>query len=197
MNGTPLPHSHGAPIRIIVPGVLGARSVKWLDTITVSTEESPNHYQKRDYKILPPTVTDAKAAEAHWSKTPAMTDMPINSVIGIPSSDSTVTLDAKGFIEVKGYALPQGMSGPITKVEISVDEGKTWESASLIGTPGKFTWALWTAKVKMSPGEGRVLLCRARDKGGNVQRQAPKWNLRGVGFDGFGEVRGLTVLPEK
>lgn len=30
MNGEPIPRDHGYPIRVIVPGVVGARNVKWL-----------------------------------------------------------------------------------------------------------------------------------------------------------------------
>ena len=40
MNGEPLPPVHGAPLRVVVPGYVGARSVKWLSTITLQEEPS-------------------------------------------------------------------------------------------------------------------------------------------------------------
>lgn len=40
MNDKPLPPNHGAPVRIVTPGIAGARSVKWLDQITVQMTET-------------------------------------------------------------------------------------------------------------------------------------------------------------
>ena len=66
MNGKPLTAKHGFPVRVIVPGVSGCRSVKWLDRITVQSQESTNLYQRYDYKILPPEATDKEMAKKYW-----------------------------------------------------------------------------------------------------------------------------------
>lgn len=50
MNGKPLPVDHGFPLRVLVPGAVGARSVKWLRRVVLSQEESSSHWQRQDYK---------------------------------------------------------------------------------------------------------------------------------------------------
>ena len=179
MNGVPLPVNHGFPVRIIVPGVSGCRSVKWMDEITVQSEESINFYQRYDYKRLPPAATDKQSAKRYWDITPALQDMPINSVITEPQNGDTIRLPPSGVIEIKGYALPQGDQGPVVKVEYSVDDGRTWESAKISSSNSskeKWSWALWKATVRLHRGENRRILSRATDKGGNVQTGQPVWS---------------------
>ncbi|KAF4534062.1 sulfite oxidase [Lasiodiplodia theobromae] len=204
MNDAPLTPKHGYPVRVITPGIAGARSVKWLDRITVQRSESPNYYQQRDYKILPPNIDSPEKADRDdaWDHVPAIQDMPVNSVIGVPTANTKVERDAAGAIDVKGYALPAGSSGPVTKVEVSGDGGRTWQDAELLGdehheengTSLKWAWRLWRTTIKMEEGKGRTLLSRATDKGGNMQEKRSPWNLRGCAYNGYGEVRGLEIV---
>ena len=49
MNGKPLPHIHGYPLRVVVPGYIGARSVKWLTHINAIPEMSMSPVQRQEY----------------------------------------------------------------------------------------------------------------------------------------------------
>lgn len=120
--------------------------------------------------------------------------MPINSVIGFPNNEQTVTLDADGTLGVRGYAVPQGDQGPVVRVEVSGDGGSEWVEAEFEGPSERFAWVLWRAKVKMERGEGKQMLSQATDHGGNVQPRTCEWNLRGVAYNGYGESSGLTVV---
>ena len=69
MNGEPLSPDHGFPLRLVVPGQIGGRMVKWLDRIEVSDKESQHFLHFRDNKVLPTQVTaDQARTEEHWWK---------------------------------------------------------------------------------------------------------------------------------
>lgn len=203
MNDKPLPPNHGAPVRVVTPGIAGARSVKWLDQISVQMCESESYYQQKDYKILPPEADTKEKAKEYWGKVSALQDMPVNSVIGVPKSETTVQRDEDGTIEVKGYALPSGADGPIVKVEVSGDGGHSWEEAELINhydgedakvVELKWAWALWRTRVKVDKGKDVTIYSRATDRSGNVQEKCPTWNYRGVAYNGYGEAFGLEII---
>lgn len=100
MNGEPLPESHGGPLRVVAPGVIGARSVKWVERIQIKASESSNFYQTKDYKVLPKEATaDTKAR--FMQVTSAMTHYDMNSCICSPQADEVLTSKQ---IRVEGYA---------------------------------------------------------------------------------------------
>ena len=57
MNGQPLPPTHGAPLRVVVPGYIGARNVKWLAAVELREHSSDNYFQARAYRLYPPGMT--------------------------------------------------------------------------------------------------------------------------------------------
>lgn len=200
LNGKTLSINHGFPVRAVLPGIAGARWVKWLDRVTVQRDESNNYYQQQDYKILPPHVETKAQAMENWHLVPAMQLMPINSVICTPESGDTIEPDAEGKVIVAGYAVPAGDDGPVTKVEISLDKGETWEEANIVQeTPTRWSWALWMTKVdvrRLLPSDGessKRIWSRAWDRGGNFQDGKCQWNYRGVGYNGYGEVKNMVI----
>ena len=56
MNDKLLSRDHGYPLRVVVLGTIGARSVKWLDKIEVNANECQGFFMQKDYKMFPPTL---------------------------------------------------------------------------------------------------------------------------------------------
>ena len=127
MNGKELPKDFGYPIRVVIPGYIGARSVKWLGKVIISSEESQSHWQKNDYKILPPFVKNLK--EADFSKFKAMQESPVQSAICSPVNGTVIDKENEK-LTIKGYAFSGGGRN-IDKVMISIDGGQSWFLADL------------------------------------------------------------------
>lgn len=143
MNGEELPLDHGFPIRLIAPGVVGARNVKWLKKVVLSEEESESHWQRRDYKCFSPNVD---WDNVDFEKAPSIQDTPVQSVICDPFDGQKVNVDKNGCIHVRGYAWSGG-GRKIIRVDVSSDEGKNWITADLQQEPTPlyrtWSWTLW------------------------------------------------------
>ncbi|KAL6953176.1 sulfite oxidase, partial [Sarracenia purpurea var. burkii] len=123
MNGETLNRDHGYPLRVIVPGVIGARSVKWLDSINIIAEECQGFFMQKDYKMFPPSVN---WDNIDWSTRKPQMDFPVQCAI---CSLEDFNITSHGKITIKGYAASGGGRG-IERVDISIDGGKTWVEAS-------------------------------------------------------------------
>lgn len=187
MNGEPLPPDHGFPVRAVVPGVVGARNVKWLGRIVTSEREYGGFWQQNDYKGFSPSVT---YDNVDYSKAVAIQELPVQSAICQPSEGEEVEVaaaDSQRSVPVKGYAWSGGGRG-ILRVDVSADGGNTWHEATLRQPPQPLSrawaWTLWEAEVPVpaEAGEHVQLMCKAVDASYNVQPDtvAPIWNLRGV-----------------
>ncbi|EGN98668.1 hypothetical protein SERLA73DRAFT_181241 [Serpula lacrymans var. lacrymans S7.3] len=150
MNGESLTPEHGFPLRVVVPGFSGARWVKTVDSLTISHDESPCFYQRRDYKVLPDNVTSQDMADSQdwWSRVPAMQAVALNSVIAKVEDITLPGLSRDNTVLVKatGYAVS---SERITQVDITADEGKTWVPTRITYQEGRWSWALWEGDVNV------------------------------------------------
>lgn len=184
MNDGPLPRDHGYPVRAVVPGVVGARNVKWLGRIIVTNVESNSHWQQNDYKGFNPSV-DWDTVD--FSKSPAIQELPVISAICSPDAGSVVKLDSNNSLNIKGYAWSGG-GRRIVRVDVTADSGKTWYSADITAQENKkephhWGWSLWSLDVPIPKGVKEVeLWAKAVDSSYNTQPEsfANIWNLRGV-----------------
>ena len=179
MNGEPLSSAHGFPLRTVVPGCIGARSVKWLTKITLSDRPSPNHYVAQAYKIV------KSEDKAELATAEPIYEFPVNAAICTPAAGAMLP---PGGATIAGYALPGGGGGAeIEKVEISTDGGKHWCDAHLDPKSQAGAWRFWTAKVALAPGK-HELAVRATDSRGSTQPEKPEWNLKGYLYNGWHRV---------
>lgn len=175
MNGEPLLPDHGAPLRTIVPGYIGARSVKWLRKIVVSDKPSPNHFIADVYKM----VYSGTAVEI--DETAPIYRYPVNAALCSAEHKN-------GKANLRGYALPTGRKGcSISKVEVSTDGGKSWMDATLGEQVGEFCWQLWTATLAIANSESGLCV-RATDSLGNSMPETIPWNPKGYLYNAWHRV---------
>ena len=173
INGQALPPAHGYPLRLIVPGFIGARSVKWLSRITLQAESSTNYYQAKAYRLFPP---ETRLENVIWEKGIELGEFAVNTVICRPVDGAEIS---GGRVLVQGYALAGG-GRTIERVDLSADGGGTWQSAELGKDRDPWTWRFWEAAVEIRPGRNEIV-ARAWDAATNTQPEEASriWNFKG------------------
>jgi sulfite oxidase len=170
MNGEPLPLVHGAPLRVVVPGYIGARSIKWLERIEVRSRPWEGYFQHVAYRLLPPDGKPGPGAGMPLGL------VALNSDVLSPANGETVVA---GPVEVRGYAFAGG-ERHVTRVDVSVDGGASWSQAELLQDLGPWAWRQWRMTVDLAPGEHEILV-RAWDSSAATQPEehATLWNPKG------------------
>jgi sulfite oxidase len=173
MNGQPLTPMHGFPLRVVIPGYIGARSVKWLSNIEVRSSPSQNYFYAHAYQLFPP---QANPQTVDWDSGIKLGDYPVNAVICTPKDGERVT---GKFVSVRGYACAGG-GRTIERVDLSTNGGKTWIIARLDFQPSPWAWRLWQADLEVAPGLNEIMV-RAMDSAANSQPEAihQTWNFKG------------------
>merc|ERR1719199_771982 len=188
MNGELLHPDHGYPVRLLMPGYIGGRMIKWPSSISVTEEEGDNHYHVYDNRVFPKEMDskDAVSKAGIW-KDPAYTinDRNINSAIWSPAHCAKVKVSDQMYT-VRGYAYC-GAGRPVHRVEVTVNNAQNWRPAKIerFEKPDKFgqcfCWVFWSVdipvKVLANCGEFAV---RAWDDSQNCQPERPTWNLMGM-----------------
>jgi len=169
MGGKPVPHLHGGPARVIVPGFVGSASMKWLERIMVLPEEFDGFYMKSNYTA--PRADNEKEIYSLGS-------LEVKSLIIGPAEGAKL---APGRVTVWGWAWAG--EGELTGIDVSSDGGQTWTAGRFTGAWDRYSWRKFEFDWDAKPGAYTVM-ARASDSLGRVQptNRAPnrlgyRWNV--------------------
>jgi len=170
MNGRPIPLLHGGPLRLLAPGWFGMASTKWLTHIHARPTVSDNYFMATGYRYA-----DGSPVER----------LHVKSLITAPLAGERVNL---GSARVSGQAWSGLGAGGIRSVELSLDDGRTWQPARLAGKEYPYAWRSWEADIEIATPGPQRLLARATDRSGAVQPQKPDPNPGGFGNNSTPEI---------
>jgi sulfane dehydrogenase subunit SoxC len=166
MNGAPIPADHGFPVRAIVPGWVGINNIKWVGRIEV-----------RDRQIDVPTTTKTYVLEGpDYPTKVVLRQQTIKSAVALPWGARLPV----GRHRLRGFAWSP--AGRISRVEVSLDRGATWQPAALREPSIARAWVRWEFEWNAPAGE-HAILTRASDDQGGTQPASIPWNAQGYGYN--------------
>lgn len=174
MNGAPLEPQHGHPLRLVVPGWYGMTNVKWLDRIEVISEPFDG-VQMQFYRET--SGEDDAGTPITTMKARALMAPP--GIVIFPSLERLVEA---GPVTLTGRAWAG--RDEVSRVEVSTDDGASWNDAELDDPIGQFAWRGWRYQWQATAGR-HVLCTRATDATGSVQPADQVWSYYGVGNNGI------------
>jgi sulfite dehydrogenase len=181
MNGEPIPLAHGGPLRLIVPGYTGVNNVKYIKRLAFTAEQTDAAIQKTGYRISPP---GQKGDPSH----PSVWEMGPKSWINSPAPESGPL--AAGSVQIKGVAF--GGINAVKSVEVSIDGGKTWKQARLVGPDmGRYAWRQFVVPATLEPGS-HTIACMVVDAEGNRQPEGRVENAGGYNNNSWRD-HALTI----
>lgn len=182
MNGEPIPHEHGGPLRLVVPGWYGIWWVKWVNKIELTNEPFRGFWQweRYTYQITGP------GGEAVREQLP-------RALITDPVDGASLT---GGRLTVTGLAWAME---PVVAVDVTADGGRTWHPAVLQDLDSRWSWRRWRLELELGTPLGlRTISARARDADGQCQEWHSKPNRLGYANNAIHSIAvDLSVLPRE
>ena len=165
MNGEPVPHAHGGPLRLVVPGYSGVNNIKYVKRLAFTPAETDAAIQKTGYRMSPPGTKGDPSQPSIW-------EMDVKSWINGPAPEAGPV--KAGWVQIHGVAM--GGTRTLRRVDVSLDGGQTWREARFVGPDlGRFAWRQFVLPVRLAPGQ-YVLASRAQDTQFNWQVEASPEN---------------------
>ena len=186
MNGEPLPHLHGGPARLVVPGWTGNHWMKWLVRLSAQPKPQTGFFMDTGYRYPKRPGTPGVAVKPE--ETDPVTELFVKSTITQAPGRARVGSP----FTVGGVAFSGAPD--IVRVEISDNDGATWRAATLNPAHDPYAWRLWSIQYSPAkPGTIR-LVARATDSAGRVQPRDGIWNQSGYLHNGWHAVN-IEVVP--
>jgi nitrate reductase (NAD(P)H) len=203
MNGELLTPDHGRPLRVVIPGQIGGRSVKWLKKIIITNKPSNNWYHIYDNRVLPTMLTpEIVDKDKYWwiDERYALYNLNVQSVICYPAHDEIIKIEDNKIYNIKGFAY-NGGGIRIGRVEISLDQGLTWkltdinypedlykeilDSPEIFGgildmknDEQYFCWCFWNINITIEElSQAKDIIVRAMDEYMNIQPRDMYWSV--------------------
>ena len=174
MNGEALPLLNGYPLKLVVPGWFATYWVGMLSDITVHTEPFDGFWMKKAYLVPKGVPNGNESPDSIATSVEPISVMDVRSLFVSPEPNQTVSLNEE--TDVQGVAFDGGFG--ITKVELSTDSGKTWQSAKLGPDLGKYSWRRWHYKFSPPDRGDYKLYVKATNAKGETQPMH-QWNHSG------------------
>lgn len=178
MNDEPMPHTHGGPLRMVIPGYYGVNNVKYVKNVAFTENQTDAKIQASGYRVR-------DVGKKGSPDQPSMWEMNVKSWVTSPLESGR---GGRNMI----YGVAFGGTVALDKVEVSLDGGKNWQQARFLGPDlGPYAWRPFVLASDLSPGEYRIV-SRATDSQGNSQPEGRTENERGYGHNGWSD-HGVTV----
>lgn len=172
MNGTDLPFLNGYPLRLVVPGYYGTYWIKHLNEINVVDAEYDGYWMKTAYRI-PDNDCACVELGGKPDKTRPISRLNVRSFI---TSHKDGQLVRAGQTALRGIAFSGGDG--IAQVQVSPDDGITWQGARLGDDLGRYSFREWRLELPLTAGSRRVKV-RAFSSSGETQPLDPLWQPAG------------------
>lgn len=156
LNGEPLPHKHGFPVRLLIPGYYGTNSVKWVSAMELSENRPDSVFTTKLY------VDRAAAGDDKTTDIVPVREIAPEAIIVSPANGATA--NASG-LEIWGWAWAETGA---RAVDLSMDQGKTWHPAELEART-QWSWQKFTFDWRPEHTGQVTIIARATDNAGNTQ----------------------------
>jgi DMSO/TMAO reductase YedYZ molybdopterin-dependent catalytic subunit len=177
MNGSPLPHWNGFPARLIVPGWAGTYWVKQITGVSALTQPLKSFWMNSAYRIPKGKFpADDRFLSQDSETTTPVTEIDVLSLM--TNLREGQRFSAGRPVAIQGIAWDPGYG--IRRVEISLDEGRTWQSATLAADLGRFSFRPWRFTFTPRSRGDLSVVSRAINAQGIVQTEA--WIANPAGY---------------